>query len=79
MILDSDNNVIIVCNKQHARSTWDTSNSLHIEINGGITTTTQKCYIHYIGEHLLSTKSMKKMLSLSDIVDKHKVTLDTSE
>ena len=79
MLLDSDSNVTIMCNKKYARNTRDTSDSLHIETNGGSTIVKQKCYIHDIGKHLFSAKSMTNILSLSDIADKHKVTLDTSE
>ena len=60
-------------------NTSDTSDSLHIETNGYSTTTKQKYHTHDIGEHWFSTKSMANTLSLSDVADEHKVTLDTSE
>ena len=79
IFLDSDSNVTIMCNLKYVRNIWDTSNSLHIETNGGSTTTKPRCYIHDIREHWFSTKSMTNILSLSDFVDKYKATLDTSE
>ena len=52
---------------------------MHIETNGGVTTTKQKCYVPDIGEHWFSEKSITNILSLSDIADKYRVTLDTDE
>ena len=58
---------------------WDASDSLNIEKNGSNTTIKQKCCIHDTVEHCFSDELMINTLSLSDIVDKYKFTLDTSE
>ena len=80
MLLDSDSNGTIICNKKYARNTWNaTSNSLHVETHGGSNVTKQKCHIHDVGEHWFSAKSMTNVLPLSDVVDEHKVELDTNE
>ena len=42
-------------------------------------TTNQKCYVLDIGEHWSSAKSIDNMLSLSDVADECRVTLDTSK
>ena len=56
-----------------------TTNTMHTEANGGVTVTKQKCYIPDIGEHWFSEKSITNTLSLSDIADGHKFTLETDE
>ena len=79
ILLDSDSNVTIMCNKKHVSNICGTADAMHIETNWGVTTTKQKCYVPDIGEHWFSEKSITNILSLSDIADKYRVTLDTDE
>ena len=78
-LLDSDSNVTIMHNKKHVRNMWSTNDSVHVETNGGNTSSRQKCYITDIGECWFSANSIVNTLSLSDIAYKHKVISDTSE
>lgn len=50
-----------------------------IEINRGVTTAKQKCYVPGVGEHQFSANSITNILSLCDIADKHRVTLDANK
>ena len=79
ILLDSDSNVTIMCNRKYVTNVCGTNDTMHIETNGGMTTTKQKCFIPDIGEHWFSENSITNILSLSDIADKHRVTLDTDE
>ena len=77
--LDSNSNDTITYDKKCASNMCETTDTMCVETNGGMTTRTQKFCVPDIGEHWLNKKSITNTLSLSGVADEHRVTLDTDE
>ena len=79
ILLDSDSNVTITYNRKYVANVCGTTDTIRVETNGDTTTTKQKYFIPDVGEHWFSENILTNILSLSDVADKHRVTLDTDE
>ena len=73
ILLDSNSNITIMCNKKHVRNVQHTNDCIDVEINGGIAVSNMKCCAHDIGEHWFCENSITNILLLSNIADKHRV------
>ena len=51
MLSDSDDNVTTTRNKKHLTNKHGTAGSMHLETNGGMITSKQKCCVTDVGEH----------------------------
>ena len=80
ILLDSDSNATIFCNENFVKKIWDTNNSIYVDsIRDGRLAWTKKCKVPYLEEYLYDSNSMTNIISLSDITDKYKVTMDTEK
>ena len=57
ILLDSDSSATITRNKKHASNARGTTDTMHAETNGCVTTAKKSC-IPNVGEHWLSEKSL---------------------
>ena len=80
ILLDSNSNATIFCNENFVKKIWDTNNSIYVDSNrDGRLACTKQYEVPYLGEHSYNSISMTNIISLSNITNKYKVTIDTEK
>ena len=70
IMLDSDSNATVFCEKGYVTKIWDTNKHMGVGTNGGgKLISTKKCTIPYLGEHWFNKDLMTNIIALSDMKD----------
>ena len=75
VLLDSDLNTTIMCNRNNEKVMWDTNSKMHIEMNNSLIIMRQKYLICNLGEFWFIANSMQNALRLSFAANKHRNTI----
>lgn len=78
--MDSDSNATIFFNENYVTDIWDVNDSISIDTNSSGRITSRKKYMfRNLVEHWFNKYSVTNILSLSDVADKYRITLDTEK
>ena len=79
VLLDSDSTNTIFCNEDYVDNIQNAITPLEIQTNGGTLTVTQTCEIPHLGTHWFHKEAITNIISLADLSDRHRVTMDTEQ
>ena len=79
ILLDSDSNTTVFCEKNYVKEIWDVDESMGLGTNGGGSLTSRKkCNIPHLGEHWFNEDSITNIIAMKDMTDKYRVTMDSA-
>ena len=77
VLLDSDSTDTVFCNRNYVTNIRKSDKPLILKTNGGEITTTHICKVPYLGTQWINENAVTNIISLSDIAEKYRVTMDT--
>ena len=77
--MDSDSTDTVFCNPDYVTDIKETKQSLKLQTNGGVMTSSKKCNIPMLGNHWFNENSITNIISLADMIEKHRVTYDSAK
>jgi len=77
ILLDIQSTLTIICNPNKVHNIQDTNEVLDLHTNGGMIHTTKKCELPLFGKAWFNPKSITKIISMSEMVNKYHVTFDS--
>ena len=79
ILLDSDSNATIFCERKYVTDVWDVDETMGVGTNGnGHLMSNQKCLVPHLGEHWFNSDSMTNIIAMKDMTDKYRVTMDSA-
>ena len=79
ILLDSDSNATIFCEKDYVTDIWDVNETMGVGTNGnGQLVSSKKCFVPDLGEHWFNSESMTNIIAMKDMTDKYRVTMDSA-
>ena len=79
ILLDSDSTNTIFCNEKYVTNIQEAKQPLEIQTNGGFMKVSKTCKIPLLGTHWFNEEAITNIISLADISEKYRVTMDTAE
>ena len=79
VLLDSDSTDTVFCNKNYVTNVRKSDKPLILKTNGGEIVTTEICDVPYLGTQWFNENAVTNIISLADIAEKYRVTMDTKD
>ena len=79
ILLDSDSTDTVFCNPKYVSNVRQSKETLSILTNGGQITSHMKCDVPYINDVWYNEDSITNIISLKDMTNKFRVTMDSKE
>ena len=79
VLIDSNSTNTIFCDEKYVNNVRPAPKPLQIQINGGIMKVNHICDIPYLGTQWFSKDAITNIISLADINQNYRVTMDTAK